>query len=137
MEEILDFLAKCRTFYVGTVDKNNQPRVRPFGFVMEWEGKITLCTSVEKPVYQQLQNNPRIEICAFMPELMQWMRISGEVKFTNEITAKRKVLEVMPELKKIYQSEENPLLTCFSIDKGEAVVYSFASMNEPVKTITI
>lgn len=137
MEEILDFLTKCRTFYVSTMDENNQPRVRPFGFVMEWGGKPAFCTGTMKPVYRQLQNNPFVEICAFMPETMQWMRLSGKVIFTDEVTAKRKVLEVMPDLKKIYQSEDNPLLTCFYIDEGEAAVYSFTSMNEPSKVIKI
>lgn len=137
MEEIIDFLNKCRTFYVGTVDENNHPKVRPFGFVMEWSGKPAFCTGTIKSVYRQLQRNPYVEICAFMPETMQWMRISGKVKFTDEIAARRKVLEVMPDLKKIYKSEENPLLTCFYIDEGEAAFYSFTSMNEPAKVIKI
>lgn len=137
MEEILDFLAKCRTFYVGTVDENNQPRVRPFGLVMEWNGKPAFSTATTKPIYRQLQQNPHVEICAFMPETMQWMRLSGKVKFTDEVAARRKILETMPDLKKMYQSEENPVLTCFYVDEGEAAIYSFASMNEPTKVIKI
>lgn len=137
MEEIIDFLNKCRTFYVGTVDADNRPKVRPFGFVMEWNGKPAFCTGTIKPVYRQLQDNPFVEICAFMAETMQWVRISGKVKFTDESAAKRKVLETMPELKKIYQSEESPILTCFYIEEGEATFYSFASMNEPSKVIKI
>jgi uncharacterized pyridoxamine 5'-phosphate oxidase family protein len=119
------------------VDADNRPKVRPFGFVMEWNGKPAFSTATVKPVYRQLQNNPNVEICAFMSETMQWMRISGKVKFTDEITAKRKVLEIMPDLKKMYQSEENPILTCFYIEEGEAAVYSFASMTEPSKLIKI
>jgi uncharacterized pyridoxamine 5'-phosphate oxidase family protein len=137
MEEIIVFLNKCRTFYLGTVDENNHPKVRPFGFVMEWNGKPAFCTATTKPVYRQLRNNPYVEICAFMPETTQWMRISGKVKFTDEIAARRRVLETMPDLKKIYQSEENPVLTCFYIDGGEAAVYSFTSMNEPPRIIKI
>jgi uncharacterized pyridoxamine 5'-phosphate oxidase family protein len=137
MDEILDFLNKCRTFYVGTVDEGGRPRVRPFGFVMEWNGKPAFCTGTMKSVYRQLQNNPCVEICAFMPGTMQWMRLSGRVKFVDEVAARRKVLTSMPELKKIYGSEENPALTCFFIDEGEAALYTFTSMNKPSRVITI
>lgn len=137
MEEILDFLNKCRTFYLGTVDEDGRPRVRPFGFVMEWDGKPAFCTATVKEVCRQLQANPYVEICAFMPDTMVWMRISGKTGFTNEIAAKRKALETMPALKDIYRSEKNPVLTCFFIEEGEAAFYSFTSMYKPFKVIKI
>ncbi|MDR1525524.1 MAG: pyridoxamine 5'-phosphate oxidase family protein [Tannerella sp.] len=137
MEEILDFLNRCRTFYLGTVDEDNRPHVRPFGFVMEWNGKPAFCTATVKDVYRQLQANPYVEICSFMPDTMQWMRISGKTGFTDEIAAKRKVLETMPELRDIYRSEDNPVLTCFFLEEGEAAFYSFTSMNKPFKVIKI
>ena len=137
MSEIIDFLAKCQTFYVSTVDESNKPKVRPFGFVMEWNGKPAFSTGTIKKVYSQLQNNPNIEICAYMPDSMQWMRVSGTVKFTDDMAAKRKILEAMPFLKEFYKSEDNPVLACFYLDEGEASFYSFASMSEPEKTIKI
>ena len=137
MNEIIDFLAKSQTFYLSTVNENNLPEVRPFGFVMEWNDKLAFSTGTFKKVYSQLQANPNIAICAYIEETMQWMRISGKVVFTNEIEAKRKILESMPFLKELYKSEDNPVLACFYIDEGEAAFYSFNSMNEPVKTIKI
>ena len=137
MEEIIDFLAKSQTFYVSTVNDNNLPEVRPFGFVMEWNGKPAFSTGTFKKVYSQLQSNPNIAICAYTAENMQWMRISGKVKFTDEIEAKRKILETMPFLKEMYKSEDNPVLACFYIEEGEACFYSFTSMNEPTKVIKI
>jgi len=137
MNEIIDFLVKSQTFYVGTVDENNQPKVRPFGFVMEWNGKPAFSTGTFKKVYSQLQNNPNIEICAYTPDSMQWMRLSGKVKFTDDLAAKRKILESMPFLKELYKSEDNPVLACFYIEEGEAAFYSFSSMNEPTKVLKI
>ena len=137
MNEIIDFLTKSQTFYVSTLSENNMPEVRPFGFVMEWNGKPAFSTGTFKKVYSQLQANPNIAICAFIAETMQWMRISGKVKFTDEIEAKRKILETMPMLKEMYESENNPVLACFYIDEGEAGFYSFDSMNEPTKVLKI
>ena len=137
MNEIIDFLAKSQTFYVSTVNENNMPEVRPFGFVMEWNGKPAFSTGTVKKVYSQLQANSNVAICAYTPDSMQWMRISGKVKFTDDVAAKRKILESMPFLKELYKSEDNPVLACFYIDEGEAAFYSFSSMNEPTKVIKI
>ena len=131
MEEIIDFLAKSQTFYLSTVNENKTPEVRPFGFVMEWNGKPAFSTGTMKKVYSQLQTNPNIAICAYLQESMQWMRISGTVKFTDDIEAKHKILESMPFLKELYKSADNPVLACFYIEAGEAAFYSFESMNEP------
>ena len=39
MKETLQFLKDAGTFYLATVD-GDQPRVRPFGAVVEFEGKL-------------------------------------------------------------------------------------------------
>ena len=39
MEEVFDFLKKCGTFYIAT-EEGDQPRVRPFGVVNIFEGKL-------------------------------------------------------------------------------------------------
>ena len=39
MEEVYEFLKKCETFYIAT-EEGNQPRVRPFGVVNIFEGKL-------------------------------------------------------------------------------------------------
>lgn len=127
MKEILDFLAASPAFHVATVDENNHPRVRPFSFAMEWEGRLTFVTNTEKKVYRQLAANPRVEICSFNHQTGEWMRISGRVELFRSVEANRKVYEVMPSLKDIYKDEHNPVLACFSIVEGEAATYSFTS----------
>ena len=43
MEEVYEFLKKCGTFYIAT-EEGNQPRVRPFGVVNIFEGKLYIQT---------------------------------------------------------------------------------------------
>lgn len=64
MREVYDFLKKCGTYYLATVE-GDQPRVRPFGTVDWFEGKIYIQTGKVKAVSQQMQENPKVEICAF------------------------------------------------------------------------
>ena len=61
MEEVYEFLKKCGTFYLATVD-GDKPRVRPFGVVHIFEGKLYIQTGKIKNVSKQMQINPNIEI---------------------------------------------------------------------------
>ncbi len=137
MDELLEFLAKSDTFYVATVDENNFPRVRPFNFVMEWDGKLAFGTGKHKNFYKQLVQNPKIEICAYEPKTSVWLRIWGETRFVEDKDAFRQMFEIQPELEAVYKDVDNPLLCCFVLDKGEAGFYSYESMNKPYRTILL
>ena len=136
MEKIIDFLRSVPTFYVATVDENNQPKVRPFSLVYEWEGKLSLGTNETKKVYRQLSANPYVEICAFSPETGKWMRISGKVKLFKSTDVNRRILETMPSLKDLYGDENNPAMVAVSIIEGQADAYSFGSV-EPIETVKL
>ena len=62
MEEVLNFLRDCGTYYLATVERD-QPRVRPFGTINIFEGKLYIQTGKSKKVSKQIQANPNVEIC--------------------------------------------------------------------------
>lgn len=136
ISEVIDFLNKIGVFYVGTVDERNRPHVRPFGFVMEWESKLTFITNNQKDVYKQLHANPYADICAFNAS-GEWIRIGGKIKLFQSTAANKKALEIMPSLKDLYGDEQNPTLAFFSYEDGEAAFWSFESGAKPFKVITL
>ena len=46
--------------------EGNQPRVRPFGTVLLYEGKLYIQTGKVKPVSKQLTINPKAEFVLLM-----------------------------------------------------------------------
>ena len=64
MEEVYAFLKACGTYYLATVD-GDHPRVRPFGTIDIFDGKLTIRTGSKKDVAHQMLENPQVEICAF------------------------------------------------------------------------
>ena len=76
MEEVYEILKKCGTFYIAT-EEGDQPRVRPFGVVNIFEGKLYIQTGKIKNVSKQMQINPNVEICGFMDG--KWVRVAGKV----------------------------------------------------------
>ena len=76
MERVYNFLKDAGTYFLATVDKD-QPRVRPFGTVNIFEGKLYIQTGKVKDVSKQIHKNPKVEVSAFLNG--QWIRLSGEL----------------------------------------------------------
>lgn len=132
MNEILKFITDAKTFYIATIE-GDKPKVRPFGFIMEHEGKLYFSTTNQNNLFNQLASNPYCEICTVSSD-GKWIRLSGKAVFDSRIEVKAKVFDVMPELKNMYKSAENPNLETFYLDEAEATIFSFA---EGPKTITL
>ncbi|HHU63923.1 MAG TPA: pyridoxamine 5'-phosphate oxidase family protein [Clostridiales bacterium] len=104
MKEVYEFLKKCGTYYLATVE-GDQPRVRPFGTVEIFEGKLYIQTGKVKDVSKQLQANPKAEISAFDGE--KWIRVSGKLVRDDRVEAKKHMLDNYPELKARYSPEDD------------------------------
>lgn len=76
MKQVCDFLKKAEIYYLATVE-GDQPRVRPFGTINEFEGKLYIQTGKIKPTSRQLATNPKAEICAFCGG--EWIRVACEL----------------------------------------------------------
>lgn len=104
MQEVYDFLKKCGTYYIATVE-GDQPRVRPFGTVNIFENKLYIQTGKVKPVSQQMKKNPKIEICAMNGG--EWIRVQATAVEDDRLQAKESMLDAYPNLKSRYSATDN------------------------------
>lgn len=130
--EVFDFLANNRPFYLATVD-GRAPRVRPMGFIMEHGGKIWFGLGTHKNVYGQMRANPLVEITATGPD-SEWVRVSGEAVFDQRPELFQAALAVMPELRDIYP-EGGPTMGIYSLANGQAVFLNIAG--QTIKTVAL
>lgn len=122
MKEVLQFLQDAGVFYIATMD-GDQPRVRPFGAINEFEGKIYIITSNEKDVYKQMQKNPKVEISGMNKE-GKWIRLSCEVVRDDRTEAKKSMLDANPSLRAMY-SEEDGKMEVLYFKNAKAAICSF------------
>ena len=124
MEELYKYLKEeAPTYYLATVD-GDQPRVRPFGTVDLFEGKLYIQTGKVKDVYKQIVANPKVEICACAGPT--WLRIAGELETDDRVEAKKHMLDAYPHLRKMYdENDENTAVLYFK--SGKATFYSFTA----------
>lgn len=121
MKETLEFLKKAGTFYLATMD-GDQPRVRPFGAVCEFEGKLYLITNNKKDVYKQIMANPKIEISGMADG--KWIRLSGEAVQDPRREAKKAMLDANPGLRGMY-NEDDGIVEVLYLRNATAVFCSF------------
>ena len=129
MERVCKFLKDAGTYYLATVE-GDQPRVRPFGTALIFEGRLYIQTGKVKPVSRQLMANPKAEICAFHNGT--WVRIAGELVEDDRVEARKSMLEAYPSLRKMY--DENDGNTQVFYFKNATA--TFSSFTAAPKTVT-
>ena len=124
MNEIYEFLKACGTYFLAT-DDNGQPRVRPFGTIALFEGKLYIQTGKVKSVAQQLKANPKLEISAMSPD-GRWLRLSAEAVLDDNIAAQEYMLDAYPNLKAMYAPGDGNTEVYF-LKNAKASICSFTS----------
>lgn len=130
MNEILQYLKENPIFYLATVE-GDQPRVRPFGAVAEFEGRFYIVTNNKKKVYAQILKNPKVELSA-MGKNGTWLRLEATAIPDDKREAREKMLDENPSLKKMYSADDGVMAVLFLQD-ATATVYSFTGEPKVIK----
>ena len=129
MKRVLDFLKKASIYYLATVE-GDQPRVRPFGTINEFEGKLYIQTGKVKPTSKQLMVNPKAEICAFTDGA--WIRIACKLIEDDRFEAKKSMLDAYPSLRGMYD-ENDGNTQVFYMQNATATFSAFGKNTEVVE----
>ena len=129
MKRVEEFLKAAGTYYLATVDKD-QPRVRPFGTIHIFEGRLYIQTGKAKDVSRQLHENPKAEICAFKDG--EWLRLSGNLVEDDRREARVSMLEAYPDLRRMYH-EDDGNTEVFYFQDATATFSGFTHAPEVIK----
>ena len=128
IDKVYYFLNDAQTYYLATVD-GDKPRVRPFGTILLYEGKLYIQTGKVKDVSKQISENPFVEICAYMNG--SWIRIAAELVEDDNRDVKVAMLEKMPSLKAMYSADDENTQV-FWMKDATATICSFTSQPEVI-----
>ncbi len=128
MEKVFEFLKSAGTYYLATVD-GDQPRVRPFGTINIFDGKLYIQTGKIKEVSKQLHKNPKAEISAFKDGT--WIRVAGELIEDDRREARASMLDAYPDLRAMY-SEDDGNTEVFYFKNATATFSSFTAAPEVI-----
>ena len=131
MNELYDFIKKCGTYYLATVE-NGKPKNRPFGTINIFENKLYIQTGKKKAVSHQIQDNPNVELCCFDGSTGRWLRIEGELVRDDRREAKADMLSHYPELANMYSADDDNTEVLY-FKKGTGTIYSFTAEPKVIK----
>ena len=128
MQTVNDFLKKASVYYLATID-GNQPRVRPFGTINLFEGRLYIQTGKKKNVAAQLASNPKVELSAFDGET--WIRVAATLVEDNRAEAQESLLEAYPQLRSMYAVNDGNNMVYYLKD----VTATFWAFSGELKTV--
>ena len=126
MQAVYEFIKSAGTYYLATMD-GDQPRVRPFGTIDVFDGKLYIQTGKRKDVASQLKANPKIEISAMLDG--RWIRLAAEAILDENIEAQVHMLDNYPSLKAMYAPGDGNT-EVYYLRNATAVICSFAAEPE-------
>lgn len=129
MEEVYQFLKDAQTYYLATME-GDQPRVRPFGTIHMFEGKLYIQTGKSKEVSKQIVENGKVEICAMRGE--DWIRVAGTLVEDDRVEARQSMLDAYPSLQSMYAADDGNTQVLYFKD-AVATISSFTKEPEVIK----
>jgi len=128
MERVCNFVKEAQTYYLATVE-GDQPRVRPFGTIHIFEGRLYIQTGKSKDVAKQLMANGKAEICAFKGG--EWLRVAGTLVEDDRREARQSMLDAYPNLQSMYSADDGNTMVLYFKD-ATATFSSFTGAPETV-----
>jgi uncharacterized pyridoxamine 5'-phosphate oxidase family protein len=122
---VTEFLVKSQVQYLATIGLDDKPKVRPFQFMLEEDGRLYFCTSNQKRVFKELQKHPYVEFCASGANF-SWLRLNGKVVFSKDLGLKARIQDASPIVKSIYKSPDNPAFEVFCLADAAATIADFS-----------
>jgi len=119
MSKVNDFLTEVGVFFLATAD-GDQPKLRPLGAHLEMDDKVIFGVGDFKNVYKQIAANPKVEIVACKPD-GHWLRYTGKAVFEEDPKYAEAMLDMMPDLRNIYNEETGNKMMTFHLEDATAV----------------
>ena len=127
MNKVVEEIRKVNVFYIASID-GDEPRVRPFGSVVEFEGNAYICSGNFKEFYKQVKENPHVELCG-MYDNTSWLRVAATLNEDNRIEVQKAILDDPTGPKGLYEPGDGKFVT-FRLENVKATKYSFFSAPE-------
>ena len=119
MSKLNDFLTEAGVFFLATVD-GDQPKLRPLGAHLEMDDKVIFGVGDFKAVYRQMVANPKVEIVACKQD-GHWLRYTGKAVFEDDPKYAEAILDMIPDLRNIYNEETGFKMMTFHLEDATAV----------------
>ena len=137
-KEILEFLNANPIFHLATVE-GDKPHVRGMLLYRADENGIVFNTGKVKDLYQQLTENPNVEMSftnGIFENLIQ-VRVAGTVELLEDLDLKKEIVEKRDFLKPWVEEVGYEPLAVYRVKNGVAVMWTMATNVAPKEYVQL
>ena len=113
-DDVIDLIKDAGYGVLATVD-GNVTKARHMMPYLTDEGNLIVATYAQKRVVSQINANPSVEMC-FIDRKMNFARVSGNAKITDEMEKKELAWNNLPMIKQFFAGPEDPNFVIIEID---------------------
>ena len=128
VQEVHDFLKKCGAYYLATME-SDQPRVRPFGTIHQFDGKLYIQTGKIKAGLQSDDGQSQGGDLRVQRRRMD--SSAGDRGRRPRVEAKQSMLDAYPTLQKMYSATDDNTQVLYLKD----AVATISSFTHPPRVI--
>lgn len=128
--EMLSLINANPIAFLATID-GDAPRVRAVMILKADDEGVLFNTGKMKDLCRQLLANPKVEMCFYAREGNIQLRLSGTVRLKEDESTYRLVLEKLPFLQRLVETQGTSVLAPFILEHGRATRWSMATNFEP------
>lgn len=128
--EILEFIRKNPHCALATVEAG-EPRVRMVMILRADQRGILFNTGVVKDLHRQIEATPAAELCFFDAESRTQVRVRGRFAPQRDAETHALVLEKLPFLKPMVETQGTGILAPYLLKQGLATVWTMATNLAP------
>lgn len=116
------FIRECGYYFLAT-SANDQPHLRPMGFVHSDGRSLYIATDPHKSVYAELLANPRAELACYNLNTRCWLRISGTLKPEHSAQVLDGMAAANPMIRQEYVGTDEVYLAVFRLNIHTAGIH--------------
>ena len=132
--EILKFISENSFGCLGTVD-GQSARVRFMDTFRVDENGLIFYTGKVKPVFQQIVENPQVEVCYYANSIQ--IRVRGQMEIIEDLKLKKEVVKSRSFLAPFYKKDEDFQHLGLLRLKGKATIWTMKNLTEPTTFIDL
>jgi pyridoxamine 5'-phosphate oxidase len=126
--EIIKFINANPLFFVATTE-GDTPHVRGMRAHKADNNGIIFFTSKDKAVYQQLNLNPKVEICFFDFQNVIQVRANGKLESVEDLEIKKEIAAIRPNGKAIIEKQGYDMMAVFKLKNAKISIWSLKPMD--------
>lgn len=115
------FIRECGYFFLATC-AGSRPSLRPMGMIYSDDKSLYFVTDRRKSVYENLIENPMVELAGYNLYTRRWLRVSGRAEAESSLEIRAAIMDLYPMIRQEYVEQDEIFFVIFKLTAESVTV---------------